>query len=66
MKTSTFVKKARASGFNPKFLNVSFVGTADFIKEAGSDGGGVYITQAVPSPYDPASPPVTRFKEARQ
>lgn len=59
---AAFVKKARASGFNPKFLNVSFVGTADFIKEAGSDGEGVYITQVVPSPYDPASPLVTQYQ----
>lgn len=48
---AAFVKKARAAGFNPKFLNLSFVGTAEFIKEAGSDGEGVYITQVVPSPF---------------
>lgn len=49
---AAFVKKARASGFNPKFLNLSFVGTSDFINEAGSAGEGVYITQVMPSPFD--------------
>jgi ABC-type branched-subunit amino acid transport system substrate-binding protein len=49
---AAFVKKARAAGFNPRFLNVSFVGTSDFIKEAGPEGEGVYITQVVPSPDD--------------
>ncbi len=57
-----FVKKARASGFNPKFLNVSFVGTSDFIREAGSDGEGVYITQVVPSPDDASIPLVKRYQ----
>lgn len=49
---ATIVKKAKASGFNPKFLTVSFVGTADFLREAGADGEGVYITQVVPAPED--------------
>ncbi|HEY0823621.1 MAG TPA: ABC transporter substrate-binding protein [Ramlibacter sp.] len=57
-----FVKKARAGGFNPKFLNVSFVGTSDFIREAGSDGEGVYITQVVPSPDDAGLPLVKRYQ----
>jgi ABC-type branched-subunit amino acid transport system substrate-binding protein len=49
---AAFVKAARAAGFNPKFANVSFVGTDDFIREAGKDGEGVYISQVVPSPKD--------------
>jgi len=49
---AAFVKAAKAAGFNPKFLNVSFVGTSDFIKEAGADAEGVYITQVMPSPDD--------------
>jgi ABC-type branched-subunit amino acid transport system substrate-binding protein len=49
---AAFVRKARAAGFHPKFLNLSFVGTSDFIKEAGPDGEGVYITQVLPSPDD--------------
>jgi branched-chain amino acid transport system substrate-binding protein len=59
---AAFVKKARASGFSPKFLNVSFVGTSDFIKEAGPDAEGVYITQVVPSPDDASLPLVRQYQ----
>lgn len=46
------VKKARAAGIGARFLTVSFIGTENFIAEAGSDGDGVYITQVMPSPAD--------------
>jgi branched-chain amino acid transport system substrate-binding protein len=45
------VKKAHASNWRPQFLTVSFVGTEEFIKEAGPDAEGTIITQVVP-PYD--------------
>lgn len=45
------VKKAHASSWRPQFLTVSFVGTEEFIKEAGPDADGTIITQVVP-PYD--------------
>src|ERR1019366_33031 len=45
------VKKAPAAGWRPQFLTVSFVGTEEFIKEAGPDAEGTIITQVVP-PYD--------------
>lgn len=59
---AAFVKKAKASGFNPKFLTVSFVGTTDFIREAGVDAEGVYITQVMPSPYDSSVPIVKQYQ----
>jgi branched-chain amino acid transport system substrate-binding protein len=59
---AAFVKKARASGFNPKFLNLSFVGTGNFINEAGSDGEGVYITQVMPSPSDDSTALVKQYQ----
>jgi len=59
---AAFVKKAKAAGFTPKFLNVSFVGTADFIREAGADSEGVYITQVVPPPADASSPLVKQYQ----
>lgn len=59
---AAFVKKAKAAGFSPKFLNVSFVGTSDFIKEAGPEGEGVYITQVVPSPDDASVPLVKQYQ----
>lgn len=45
------VKRAHAAGWRPQFLTVSFVGTEEFIKEAGSDAEGMIVTQVVP-PYD--------------
>ncbi|MDB5859066.1 MAG: Amino acid/amide transporter substrate-binding protein family [Ramlibacter sp.] len=59
---AAFVKQARAAGFRPRFLNVSFVGTSDFIKEAGADAEGVYITQVMPSPDDAALPLVKQYQ----
>jgi len=45
------VKKAHAAAWHPQFLTVSFVGTEEFIREAGPDSDGTIITQVVP-PYD--------------
>ena len=47
----TIVKQAHSDGWRPQFLTVSFVGTEEFIKEAGSDAEGTIITQVMP-PYD--------------
>lgn len=57
-----FVRQARASGFKPRFLNVSFVGTSDFIQAAGADAEGVYITQVMPSPDDAGLPLVRQYQ----
>ena len=48
---AAIVKKAHAEGWRPQFLTVSFVGTEEFIKEAGPDAEGTIITQVIP-PYD--------------
>lgn len=48
---AAIVKEAHAMGWRPQFLTVSFVGTEEFIKEAGPDAEGTIITQVVP-PYD--------------
>lgn len=55
------VKKAKATGLKARFLTVSFIGTENFIAEAGADGEGVYITQVVPSPHDTALPIVKDY-----
>lgn len=60
---AAFVKKARAQGIKARFLNVSFVGTSDFIREAGADGEGVFITQVVPSPEDASIPLVKQYQD---
>jgi ABC-type branched-subunit amino acid transport system substrate-binding protein len=55
------VKKAKAAGVNARFLTVSFIGTENFIAEAGADGDGVYITQVMPSPQDAGVPLVKDY-----
>lgn len=60
---SAIVKKAKAAGLKTKFLTVSFIGTADFIKEVGADGEGVYITQVVPSPDDTSIPLIKQYQQ---
>jgi ABC-type branched-subunit amino acid transport system substrate-binding protein len=57
---AAIVKKAKAQGIKAKFMTVSFIGTAGFLKEAGADGDGVYITQVMPSP-DSSSPLVKQY-----
>jgi ABC-type branched-subunit amino acid transport system substrate-binding protein len=49
---AAFIKKARAQGFDPVFLNVSFVGTTALIDELEGKGEGTVVTQVVPSPMD--------------
>jgi branched-chain amino acid transport system substrate-binding protein len=48
---AAIVKQAHTDGWRPQFLTVSFVGTEEFIKEAGADAEGTIITQVMP-PYD--------------
>jgi ABC-type branched-subunit amino acid transport system substrate-binding protein len=59
---AAFVKKAKAEGFDPVFLNVSFVGTAALVKELGKSGDGVVITQVMPSPRDASVPLVAQYR----
>ncbi len=47
-----FIKEARASGYNPLFHNVSFVGADRLVQEMGDAGEGVIITQVVPPPTE--------------
>jgi ABC-type branched-subunit amino acid transport system substrate-binding protein len=61
---ATVVKKAHAEGWRPQFLTVSFVGTEEFIKEAGPDAEGTIITQVIP-PYDRTDyPTVAQYRGA--
>ena len=48
---AAIVKQAHTIGWHPQFLTVSFVGTEEFIREAGPDAEGTIITQVMP-PYD--------------
>ena len=55
---------ARRLGFDPIFLNVSFVGSNALKEELGSDGAGVIVTQVVPFPWDSSLPVVEAYQEA--
>ena len=47
-----FIKLAHKSGFNPIFVNISFVGANALAKELGAEGEGVIVSQVVPFPWD--------------
>jgi ABC-type branched-subunit amino acid transport system substrate-binding protein len=47
-----FIKLSRKIGFNPVFVNISFVGANALAKELGADGKGVIVSQVVPFPGD--------------
>jgi ABC-type branched-subunit amino acid transport system substrate-binding protein len=59
---AAFVKQCHAAGFKPIFCNISFVGTAAFIKAAGPDAEGVFISQVMPSPFDATLPIVKQYQ----
>ena len=61
---AAIVRKAHAKGWHPIFVTVSFVGTEQFIKEAGSDADGTIITQVVPPPDRTDLPTVKLYHEA--
>jgi len=52
---AAFIKLAKTINFNPKFINLSFVGSAAFAQELGAEGEGVVVSQVVPFPFDEKS-----------
>lgn len=61
---AALIRWARRLGFNPRFVNISFVGSSALARELGPDGEGVYITQVVPFPADGSVPVVDRYRRA--
>src|ERR1700752_3805550 len=47
-----FIKLSKKTGFNPVFVNISFVGANALAKELGPDCKGVIVSQVVPVPGD--------------
>ena len=45
-----FIRVSRDQGFNPLFINVSFVGAEELARKLGDAGEGVIVTQVVPPP----------------
>lgn len=61
---AAFIKKSRASGYNPKFFTISFVGTSALIEALGEDGHDVVISQVMPSPVFSDLPIAREYRDA--
>lgn len=59
-----FIKLARRVGFNPLFVNISFVGATALTKELGLAGKGVVVSQVVPFPWDNSIKAVADYQAA--
>ena len=60
---AAFIKAMRAAGFNPQFMNVSFVGSKALAHETGLEGRGVGISQVVPFPWNFSAPVVKEYQQ---
>jgi ABC-type branched-subunit amino acid transport system substrate-binding protein len=56
------VRAAHRDRWSPQFLTVSFVGTDEFIHEAGDDAEGTIITQVVPPYFSTELPTVALYR----
>ncbi len=61
---AALIRWARRLGFNPYFINISFVGSSALARELGPNGTGVYVTQVVPFPTDTGLPVVAHYQQA--
>jgi branched-chain amino acid transport system substrate-binding protein len=61
-----FIKLAHRSGFNPIFVNISFVGASALAKELGPEGKGVIVSQVVPFPWDASVKVVADYQTAEK
>jgi branched-chain amino acid transport system substrate-binding protein len=59
-----FIRLARKIGFNPVFVNISFVGASALAKDLGPDGKGVVVSQVVPFPWDTSLKVVADYQAA--
>jgi ABC-type branched-subunit amino acid transport system substrate-binding protein len=59
-----FIKVSHKVGFNPVFVNISFVGSAALAKELGPEGKGVIVSQVVPFPADSTIKVVADYQAA--
>ena len=61
---AAFIRWARLLGFDPIFINISFVGSNALANELGAAGDGVLVTQVVPFPGDDSIPIVSDYQSA--
>jgi branched-chain amino acid transport system substrate-binding protein len=57
-----FIRLCTASGLNPLFLNVSFVGGNSFAEALGKSDAHIIVTQVVPFPSDASVPLVREYQ----
>ncbi len=60
---AAFIKAMRQAGYNPQFMNVSFVGSKALAHEAGPAGRGVGISQVVPFPWNLSAHVVKEYQQ---
>jgi ABC-type branched-subunit amino acid transport system substrate-binding protein len=60
---AAFIKAMRKAGYNPQFMNVSFVGSKALAHEAGPEGRGVGISQVVPFPWNLSARVVKEYQQ---
>ena len=61
---AAFIHWSRLLGFDPVFINISFVGSNALAHELGEAGNGVLVTQVVPFPGDDSVPVVAAYQRA--
>jgi branched-chain amino acid transport system substrate-binding protein len=61
-----FIRLAHKAGFNPVFVNISFVGANALAEELGQDGKGVIVSQVVPFPWDASVKVVAAYQAAEK
>src|ERR1700675_3242636 len=61
-----FIKLAHKSGFDPVFVNISFVGANALARELGPEGKGVIVSQVVPFPWDTSVKVVADYQAAEK
>jgi branched-chain amino acid transport system substrate-binding protein len=61
-----FIKLAHKGGFNPIFVNISFVGANALAKELGIEGDGVIVSEVVPFPWDASVQVVADYQAAQK
>jgi branched-chain amino acid transport system substrate-binding protein len=61
-----FIKLAHQSGFNPIFVNISFVGANALAEALGPEGNGVIVSEVVPFPWDTSLKVVADYQAAQR
>jgi ABC-type branched-subunit amino acid transport system substrate-binding protein len=59
-----FIRQAHKTGFNPIFVNLSFVGGNALARELGAEGNGVWVSEVVPFPWDTSVKVVADYRAA--